>query len=250
MWWRPAYYKVYPDLFRAPIPSAMTLDDYLHRIKGHRRITLVGPMPVAVPVPMEPPGPAASEAPVIWVDGGANHRRQCADNADNADNAHGEKPGFAVGDGDSFDGKLDQYLDPDKDYSDLAYVLGRLGSRFAEVVLLGFLGARRDHELFNLGEVHHFLAAAKTPTTARFDNCLNAYSSGQWTFEADGIFSLAVLEAATVQLRGACQFPIPTPTRIAPLKSLGLSNRGFGEITLTTRGPAFVFKAPCNDAPK
>ncbi len=225
----------------------MTLDDYLHRFTGHRRITLVGPMPVPVPVPVpvpfEPPGPAAPEAPVIWVDGGANHRRQ------NADNAGRESPGFAVGDGDSFGGKLDQYLDPDKDYSDLAYVLGRLGSRFAEVVLLGFLGARRDHELFNLGEVHHFLAAAKTPTTARFDTCLNAYSTGQWTFDADGIFSLAVLEPATVQLRGACQFPIPVPTRIAPLKSLGLSNRGFGEITLTTRGPAFIF-TPGNDAPE
>lgn len=204
----------------------MSLDEYLHRFGDHRRITLVGPMLT------EPLCPNPPDEPVIWVDGGAHHRRQGAST---------KNSGFSVGDGDSFRGKLDQYLDADKNYSDLAYVLGRLPECFAEVVLLGFLGARRDHELFNLGEVHHFLAAANTPTRVRFDCRVNVYSAGEWTFDIHGIFSLAVFAPTTVQLAGACQYPITPPTAIAPLTSLGLSNRGFGEITLTTRGPAFIF---------
>ena len=211
----------------------MSLDDYLRRFGDHRRVTLVGP------VPPGPADPRAVEEPVIWVDGGTDHRRR----------AGRGKWGFAVGDGDSSRETLDQYLAVDKDYSDLAYILGRLPGRFVEVVLLGFLGARRDHELFNLGEVHHFLAAAKTPTQVRFDDSLAVYSAGEWTFETHGTFSLAVFAATTVKLAGACQFPIPTPTEIAPLKSLGLSNRGFGEITLATGGPAFIFKPQYNQAP-
>ena len=209
----------------------MSLDDYLRRFVDTRRVTLVGPLLA------EPPHRDNLEEPLIWVDGGANHRRATADRATS---------GFAVGDGDSSQGELDQYLDANKDYSDLAFVLRRLPERFVEVILLGFLGARRDHELFNLGEVHRFLSAAKTPTQVRFDQSINAYSRGKWTFEAHSVFSLAVLEPTTVKLLGDCRFQITAPVRLAPLVSLGLSNRGFGAITLTTRGPAFIFKPEYN----
>ena len=155
--------------------------------------------------------------------------------------------GFAVGDGDSSRSELHQYLPVDKDYSDLSYVLGRLPDHFTEVILLGFLGARRDHELFNLGEVHHFLCAAKTPTQVRFERSITAYSTGEWAFEAHSIFSLAVLEPTTVTLAGACKFRLTAPTKIAPLTSLGLSNHGFGVITLVTLGPAFIFTPDCDN---
>lgn len=207
----------------------MSIDEYLHRFDHSRRITLVGPMP------LQPSEAAAhsdnSQEPVIWVDGGANHRRQGA-----------ERMGYSVGDGDSFCGQLDHYLHTDKDQSDLAFVLERLPAHFVEVILLGFLGARRDHELFNLGEVHHFLRAAKQPTRARFEHGVYAYSRGEWVFECHGVFSLAVLEPTKITLVGACKFQLTTPTKIAPLSSLGLSNRGFGTITLNTRAPAFVLK--------
>ena len=203
------------------------LKNYLQRFADRRRVTVVGPM-LGVPF-----NPTAAEEPVIWVDGGVNHRPQ---------DAGQDCVGFSVGDGDSAAEKLDQELDTDKDYSDLAFVLGCLRARFSSVVLLGFLGGRRDHELFNLGEVHHFLAAAKTPTRVRFDDSLEVYSAGEWGFEIHGVFSLMVFEPTTVKLAGACKFPLTTPTKIAPLRSLGLSNHGFGAITLTTRGPAFIFK--------
>ena len=211
----------------------MTLDDYLHRFDHHQRITLVGPMP------LESFGTLPPDEPIVWVDGGANHRRPLA----------GGDVGFCVGDGDSFHGKLDQRLDADKDYSDLAYVLSCLHSRFTEVRLPGFLGARRDHELFNFGEVHHFLAAVNAPTRARFDENVSGYSAGQWSIEIQGTFSLAVFAPTTVKLTGACQYPIAAPRKIAALKSLGLSNQGFGTITLSTRAPAFIFQPHYNDAP-
>ena len=210
----------------------MSLDDYLRQFGDNHRVTLVGPLLA------EPPNLSAPEEPLIWVDGGADYRRPGGTQGN---------IGFAVGDGDSSRSELHQYLPVDKDYSDLSYVLGRLPDRFTEVILLGFLGARRDHELFNLGEVHHFLCAAKTPTQVRFERSITAYSKGEWAFEAHSVFSLAVLEPTTVTLAGACKFRLTTPTKIAPLTSLGLSNHGFGVITLVTLGPAFIFTPDCDN---
>lgn len=217
----------------------MSLDDYLRRFAEHSRVTVVGPLCAETPPSQPPPHPQPQPLrnladPLIWVDGGADYRRG--------------NVGFAVGDGDSSHGKLDQYLAVDKDCSDLAYVLRRLPPHFNEVILLGFLGARRDHELFNLGEVHHFLRATNQPTQARFAHRIHAYSKGEWNFIAHGVFSLAVFAATTVQLIGACKFPLPSPTQIQPLTSLGLSNRGHGKITLRTAGPAFIFKPYYNAA--
>ncbi len=212
----------------------MSLDEYLRRFENARRITLVGPLP---PESGAGAGPdeVRPEEPLVWIDGGANHR----------DAGGSFRGGFAVGDGDSARGALDQYLPEEKDHSDLAYVLRNLPARFGEVALRGFLGARRDHELFNLGEVHRFLSAAKPPARAQFDDSVFGYSEGEWKFSADGVFSLAAFEATEVQLGGACQYPLAAPTKIAPLTSLGLSNRGFGEITLRARGPVFIFLPQC-----
>ena len=196
----------------------MVLDDYLRTFNDARRATLIGPLYRGEHPPAEP---------LIFVDGGSNQRERGG--------------GFAVGDGDSSRGPIDQYLSPDKDFSDLAYVLGRLSDHFNEVELLGFLGGRRDHELFNFGEVHHFLCARAAPTVVRFDRGVTAYSKGKWVFEAQGTFSLAVIETATVKLVGACKYPIVEPTVIKPLISFGLSNEGYGEVILTADGPAFIF---------
>ena len=203
--------------------TIMPLERYLDQFDGSNRVTLVGPLYQ---------GNGILEEPLILVDGGANYRQGSA--------------GFAVGDGDSYHGKLDQYLDPEKDHSDLAYALSRLPDRITEVILLGFLGARQDHELFNLGEVHHFLSSVKRQTRVQFDHSVTAYSRGEWSFEVHQIFSLAVLESTLVKLVGQCKYPIIDRTRLGPLKSLGLSNQGFGKVTLVTEGPAFILKPEYN----
>lgn len=219
-------------VFDMPVDTT-PLDKYLQQFAGHC-VTLVGPLgePLVEWACLDD-APATLAEPLIWVDGGVAHRRENGG------------AGFAVGDGDSTALPLDQYLTVDKNYSDLAYVLTRLPAHFTEVVLLGFLGGRRDHELFNLGEVHHFLAIAKVPTRVRFGHRITAYSKGKWRFEYTGAFSLAVLEATAVALRGACRYSLGS-TRIAPLSSRGLSNYGTGEITLTAQGPTFIFAAECD----
>ena len=176
--------------------------------------------------------------PVIWVDGGVNHRINFNQTNSNFANT---KIGFAVGDGDSCHTKLDQYLNSDKDYSDLAFVFRALSNRdFTEINLLGFLGGRCDHQLFNLGETHHFLTTVKNPTQVNFDNLVYAYSAGQWRFSIHGEFSLIVLERTKVELTGRCKFSIHPPRELIPLTSYTLSNSGSGRIKLVTDGPAFI----------
>ena len=199
----------------------MSLRGYLDRFPGRRSVRLTGPFCR--------PGGALPE-PVVFVDRGTACRRG------------GE--GFSVGDGDSHDGPLDQRLDPDKDYSDLAYVLEALPDRFETVLLLGFLGGRRDHELFNLGEAHRFLAARRRPGRVLFDDEIAGFSAGEWAFEQHGLFSLAAVEPVRVGLGGACRYRLEPPRTIPPLSSLGLSNRGRGRIVLRCEGPVFLFRNP------
>lgn len=202
------------------------VDAYLDRFAGRcRRVTLIGP------VLTRAPRAGKLREPIVWVDGGANHRAPI----------FRDRPGIAVGDGDSTKSRLDQYLPEIKDYSDLAFILRRIPAPYSEVVLLGFLGGRRDHELFNFGEAHHLLASRETPMRLRFDHSVRAFSKGEWQFHIHAPFSLAVLEPATVTLTGGCKFPIEPARKIAPLTSFGLSNRGQGEVTLRADGPVFIF---------
>lgn len=167
------------------------------------------------------------EDPVIFVDGGLNKREG--------------KNGIAVGDGDSADAAMDVYLSPDKDFSDLAYALGLIPQHFDQLQLLGFIGDRRDHELLNLGEVSHYLAARTQPCHARFEQNIVGYSAGEWEIEVHGTFSLITFTPATVVLSGNCKYPIRAGTTIRPVSSFGLSNEGFGKIMFSTSAPLFVF---------
>jgi len=210
----------------AAAATAESLDDYLQRFTAiRRRVTLIGP------VLTRAPRAGKLREPIIWVDGGADHRAPM----------FRDRPGFAVGDGDSAKSGLDQYLPQDKDYSDLAFVLRRIPQSYSEIVLLGFLGRRRDHELFNFGEAHQFLAGRESPTRLRFDHSVRAFSKGEWPFHMHAPFSVAVFAPAMLSLTGACKFPIAPAREVAPVSSFGLSNLGQGEVTLRADGPVFVF---------
>ena len=199
----------------------MTIEKYLSNFKNSLHITLVGPFYENVHDNVQ-----GIEEPVIFVDRGARLRKS------------GE--GISVGDGDSFEGMIDVPLNPLKDFSDLAFALGHIPEHFGEVNLIGFLGGRRDHELFNIGESHHFLRARKSPTTIKFDNDIVGYSSGQWRFERIGGFSVSVVEQTRVGITGDCRYPCPQTTKFMPLSSLGLSNVGTGTVCIDCDGPVFI----------
>ena len=194
-----------------------------HDAGGH--IHLVGPM--ASP-------PLQLNDPVIFVDGGA----MCREN----------NIGIVVGDGDSFNGAMDHCLDPDKDFSDLAFALSLVDARFDLLYLRGFLGGRRDHELFNLGEVNHFLSRRTRPAHVLLDDTVEAFSAGNWQFHCRGLFSLLVFVQTSLSLSGDCHYAIAPGTEVKPVSSFGLSNQGYGDIQLMTEGPAFIVRQDDNGA--
>ena len=194
-----------------------TLADYLQNFRDAEEITILGPMDC---------NPGHVPEPLVLVDGGARHVDPGS--------------GIRVGDGDSSDLPMDHALNPDKDMSDLAFVLDNLPAELRHVRLWGFLGGRKDHELFNLGEVHRYLSSRQNPVRVSFESVALGYSPGNWSFERHGLFSLAAIEPCRVTLTGDCRYPIEDLREIRPLSSLGLSNVGHGTIYLQCEGPAFI----------
>ena len=193
------------------------LSEYLAKFQKQPRFTLVGPLVS---------NDRTFHDPVIFVDGGSIAREG--------------KRGFTVGDGDSSNTPMDITLNPEKDFSDLAFALGLLPQSAEEVVLEGFLGGRRDHEIFNFGEIFHFLKKDVAPKFVRFDSEVVAVSAGQWRFDLRGLFSLMAVETAMVEMKGDCQYPISPPQNVLPLSSFGLSNIATGVITIRTNNPIFL----------
>jgi len=195
----------------------MTLESYFGKFSNCRQITLVGPFF---------DNRQTIEDPVIYVDSGSRFRT--------ADE------GISVGDGDSIDTPLEIQLNPDKDFSDLAFALGNIPEHYREIDLAGFLGGRRDHELINIGEAHHFLSTRKLSTKLRFDHEIIGFSKGQWQFDRSGSFSIVTIEETLLQITGDGLYTCPEKTTFPPLSSLGLSNAGSGTICINCDGPVFV----------
>ncbi|MEZ4741936.1 MAG: hypothetical protein R3B45_05735 [Bdellovibrionota bacterium] len=199
----------------------LTLRKYIHLYsQTHRRLYIIGPLF------------SASEAKqsnfsgaVIFVDGGVRFRKS--------------DEGFSVGDGDSSEVALDKVLNTEKDFSDLSYVFDHLEDYFEEVVLLGFLGGRRDHELANLAEAHRFLSRRNLKVRLLFDQEVIGLSKGEWQVSIDSIFTLFSFEAVHLDLRGACKYQ--TSGFLRHLSSHGLSNEGYGKVAISCDHPVFVF---------
>ena len=210
----------------------VSLSDYLRRYSNCNKIVLVGPMNFNHEM-FTAKAHAGFVDPVIFIDGGTKWRHSPL--------THTETTGHSLGDGDSYCGSLDTQLDPVKDFSDLSYALSHIGENFGRLQLHGFLGGRSDHELFNLGEVHHFVNSRHRPVVVNFDDRIFALSSGQWRLNLTGTFSIGAIERVTITLSGACAYPCPENTQLEPLSSLGLSNIGSGAIDLKCHGPVLLF---------
>lgn len=165
--------------------------------------------------------------PVVYVDGGAQFR--------------GGKPGFSVGDGDSSTVRMDEKLQTNKSFSDLAFVLHNIPSSFSVIYLFGFLGHRSDHEIMNFAEAHEFLKNAKQSVKVYFDKKIIALSPGIWNFAIQGIFSVFGFEEVSLQLTGQCDYQILPTQPFSARSSQGLSNQGRGEIRIVCDKPVFLF---------
>jgi thiamine pyrophosphokinase len=190
--------------------------------------TIVGPMGPQVPSHL-------GEVPIMGVDGGAHF-------CDRLD--------VWVGDADSYEEEISSphiFKHPtQKNQSDLALAF----SLFVEPLsyklhLWGFLGGRRDHELFNLGEALTFLDNHPECQILFYGEdgkmTFHLVGAGHWRFSHHGLFSLGTLKKTFVKLTGQCQYPIIKGENISPLSSLGLSNVGRGDMSLTTEGALFLY---------
>lgn len=148
---------------------------------------------------------------------------------------------FKVGDGDSSDEEMDALLPENKDYSDLSFALTLVPKEIKKIKLFGFLGGRKDHELINFGEVYRFLSTRPSYSTVEFSPELRAISSGSWTLNHKGIFSLLPLGPTEISLQGSVSYPLATPTNISPLSSRTLSNEAQGEFKVMTDKPLFIY---------
>lgn len=202
----------------------MNWEQFLIDLSRSSQVVLVGPLLEAA---FQPTGPT------VYVDGGTLFRNHAFEN--------GNFPIVSVGDGDSGTARLDKVLEKEKDYSDLAFVLRHLPDSIRHVELMGFLGGRRDHELINYGEVHHFLRLKKNFTTVRFDTRVLAFCGGAFNLEIHGSFSVVTFELATVFISGACKYSLKAPERLDVVSSYGLSNEGFGVVTFESIQPCFIF---------
>ena len=192
-------------------------------------IVLVGPVGPDIIHPF-------SVLPQIAVDGGETF-------------AHA--PFLWVGDGDSL-GKRPQTeqtykLNPQKEMSDLAYTFSLLKKHpLKKLHLWGFLGNRRDHELFNFGESSLFLETREQTEIHYYHGDIHPifqfYTKGSWIFDFKGAFSLASLTGAVVKMQGDIIYPIAHPKKLSPLSSFGLSNSSQGRFLIEADAPFFIIR--------
>lgn len=204
-------------------------ETFLNEILSHGCAVLVGPM-------LEKnEGDFPQNLPLLLVDGGFD---KCLE--------HGllaKRSTFSVGDGDSSKAQLDEKLSPKKDFSDLSYALDLLPHSIKKIILYGFLGGRRDHEISNFGEVHRFLKNKAEQSQVNFSDKILVLSSGKWRLTHFGPFSLMALDRPTVLLTGEIEYQLIQKTKLEPMSSLGLSNNSKGEFYLETDGPVFIYGA-------
>ena len=204
----------------------MEKDQYIEKLSNSPEVTLIGPLYTK--------GPEGFDHPHVFVDRGIIFKDEFAERAQ--DNYWD----FSVGDGDSSPLELDLTLNPDKDFSDLSFALSLLPKGLKKLNLWGFLGGRRDHEMINLGEVHHALLNRFPGAVVYFEDKILA-KNGALEVNIKGTFSLVVLENTEVKMEGNLEYPLPDFTSLKPLSSHGLSNVGRGLIKIDSKGPYFIF---------
>lgn len=200
----------------------MTIDDFHQRLGNLEYLSIIGPLAQKLPKRLSDPS--------IFVDGGESLRQPEMTNS------------LSIGDGDSSSPeKMDLLLPEEKDVSDLGFVLSHLPPGIEHLEMTGFFGRRLDHQLANLGVVHEFLL--KCSTVVSFDETRSGWglpAAKPVSLNIQGPFSLFSLQRGHVDMKGQIKYELGRETVLSPLSSLGLSNSGLGEFTVSSSVPVFV----------
>lgn len=171
----------------------------------------------------------------LCVDGGANFTN---------------KADIWIGDRDSYKGIIPSQnifeFSPQKDKSDLSLALKLIGSESPSLLhFWGFLGGRKDHELFNLGEALAFLDGPRETQIIFYDQLgrvtFHLIPQGKWTFKHNGTFSIGCIKEIKFKISGNCDYSVTSLVPLLPLSSVGLSNIAKGEFEIETTGPLFLY---------
>ncbi len=184
---------------------------------------IVGPMPFPQKCIQ-----ASRQGQLIFVDGGMIHKGKFQKKAPGL-----LKNSFTLGDGDGPQKSRLNFKKNEQDLSDLAFCLQKMQKErgLKNIILLGFLGGRRDHELFNLGEVALFLKQ-KNNVRVYFEDKIEFLPAGTHRVHFHGTFSLGSLFPNKIKISGECLYPLLKWTKIEPLSSLCLSNEAHGDFSI------------------
>jgi thiamine pyrophosphokinase len=202
-----------------------------------KNLVLIGPLPINQESEIQHKVPDG----VIYIDGGLKHKLKL-------DQTFCNVPTLSLGDGDSIakdlsKKKLDFLFPPHKDQSDLSLALECLPPNCNSLELYGFYGGRQDHFLCNLGEIHHYLTYSSTPKEVKiFGNkqTIIAVNNKNYHFKCSESFSVLSLVENTLTINGECEYTCHNKQFASPMISLGLSNKGFGEVIINFKEPIFI----------
>jgi len=199
---------------------------------GASRVLLVGPV-LQAPLTAEIlQRHELGSAPQIAVDGGIRFAL---------------RPILWAGDGDSGTPPADSpvFFKHSQDETDLHFCLkGIRDWRWSELYLLGFMGARPDHELANYGEIYAEMKKRGGFSRAVFHGADLAprvvfLQAGAHKLDIHGTFSVLALENAVVSMAGACAYAADK-LALQPLSGQGVSNEGSGSVSLACDKPLMV----------
>lgn len=150
---------------------------------------------------------------------------------------------ISVGDNDSSDKKHDFTYPQKKDRSDL-YLAFTHCPLVKEIRMYGFLGGRKDHEIFNLGESYNYLKNNKKCSKISFYDekkikqvtIINSHKS---EISYCGSFSITSLENQLINIDGDIEYK--GDYNLIPLSSQGLSNYSKGRITINSQAPLIIY---------
>jgi len=158
-----------------------------------------------------------------------------------------------IGDNDSYLERIDSknafLFSPDKSQSDLALALSLFENTNAYTLhLYGFLGGRRDHELFNFGEIFLHLLTNNSHRIILYEGEIPQFiffGSGNQEFEHHGRISIGTLYPQNITLEGDLSYT--GSLDFLPLSSLGLSNQASGPFKVVASKPFFIFLDNSNE---
>lgn len=178
---------------------------------------------------------------LFFVDGGLVHLEKFEKFAPHLVQAS-KKLGMTYGDGDSSHKKMDKKK-TDQNISDLAFFLKTIPKSLStsKLLLIGFLGGRLDHQLFNLGEVNHYMSKHQTRTSSIWmEDKIQFLCSGEHHLWIEGPFSLASFTNIEISVKGECNYKTKGLVPLSALSSRGLSNKGQGLVEINSKGVVAV----------